>query len=228
MNLARHTILITGGNGALGRSVAQRSLANGARVIVLDVHAADPVAGIEQRVLDLGDAAAVARCVEQVGPIDAVCTIAGGFAMGVPVHADDDSQWQQMFERNVTTLRTVLKAVLPGMLARQRGRIITVGAASALQGKAGMSAYTAAKAVVMNLTESLAAEVAATPIRVNAVLPTMIDTPANRADMPEADFTQWVAPDDIAQVICFLASDQSRALHGALIPLAGAQGAALR
>lgn len=148
--------------------------------------------------------------------------IAGGFTMGAAVHEAYDAQWDAMMQGNVVTLRSALKAVVPGMLARGCGRVITVGAFSALQGKASMSAYMASKAVVMNLTEALAAEIAHTAIRVNAILPSIIDTPANRASMPDADFSQWVRPQDMAEVICFLASDASQAIHGALIPLNGA------
>lgn len=224
MNLTNKTIVVTGGNGALGRAVAHRAQSLGARVVVLDAREAKNNLGTEQIVVDLTNADAVTQTFARLGKVDAVCNIAGGFAMGTPAHAGDDTQWEAMFRLNVATVRSVIKAVVPSMLAHKAGRIINVGAASALHGKAGMSAYTASKAAVMNLTESLAAELADTPIRVNAILPTMIDTPTNRADMPDADFSQWVSPDDIAQVVCFLASDASRALHGALIPVAGAQG----
>ncbi|MEO7031342.1 MAG: SDR family oxidoreductase, partial [Herbaspirillum sp.] len=141
------------------------------------------------------------------------------FSMGAPVHDPDDISWEIMFARNVSTLRAMLKAVVPGMRERNSGRIVNVGAVSAFHGSAGMSAYTASKAVVMNLTESLAAELSDTNIRVNAVLPSIIDTPANRQAMPKVDTQKWVQPHDIAEVMCFLASAQSRAIHGALIPV---------
>lgn len=224
MMLRGDTVLVTGGSGALGSAVVHSALVQGARVVVLDRATSAPPAGVHRLSVDLADAAAVHDAVAAVGPVDALCALAGGFAMGEPVDAADDGQWQAMFSANVATLRAALKAVVPGMRARRAGRIVTVGAASARQGQAAMSAYTAAKAVVMNLTESLAAELADTGVRVNAVLPTIIDTPANRAAMPGADPAQWVAPADIAQVICFLASAQARAIHGALIPLAGRQG----
>lgn len=225
MRLANETIVITGGGGALGSNVARRAAELGARVVLLDRQFTEALrAQHDCHVVDLGDAAALAGVIETLGPIDALFAIAGGFDMGASVTATDDSQWQAMFAMNVTSLRNTLKAIVPGMQARGSGRVVTVGALSALQGKAAMGAYTAAKAVVMNLTESLAAELATTPIRVNAVLPGMIDTPANRAAMPAADYAQWTNPLAIADVMCFLASDAGRGIHGALIPVSAAQG----
>jgi NAD(P)-dependent dehydrogenase (short-subunit alcohol dehydrogenase family) len=225
MNLANKTIVITGGGGALGSTVAMRAAEFGARTVLLDRQFGDSLRlQHECLVVNLGDAPALANVVATLGPIDVMFAIAGGFDMGATVTAADDSQWQAMFDMNVSSLRNALKAIVPGMQARGSGRVVTVGALSAQHGKAAMSAYTAAKAVVMNLTESLAAEVAATPIRVNAVLPGMIDTPANRASMPAADYTQWTSPLAIADVMCFLASDASSGIHGALIPVSAAQG----
>ena len=221
--LAGQHIVITGGAGALGRVVAGTALAQGARVTVLDRSRADLGAGIACVQVDLGDAAAVNSTVSKLATVDTLCALACGFTMGAKSFAADDEDWIAMMNADVASLRHVLKAAVPPMVARDAGRIITVGALSAQQGKAGMSAYTAAKAVVMNLTEALAAELADTGVRVNAVLPSIIDTPANRASMPDADWREWVAPADMAEVICFLASAQSNAIHGALIPLRGFQ-----
>jgi len=227
MNLQNKHMVITGGGGALGRAVAARAARAGACVTVVDRQAVQGLPeGVRSVVVDLTDAAQTQAAVQSLGAVDVLCAIAGGFSMGAPVHDADDAQWDAMMQGNVGSLRSALKAVVPGMLARGTGRVVTVGALSALQGKASMSAYTASKAVVMNLTEALAAEVAATAIRVNAVLPSIIDTPANRAAMPDADVSQWVQPTDMAEVICFLASDASQAIHGALIPLAGGSGPA--
>lgn len=229
MDLSGKHVLVTGGGGALGRAVADAVAVAGARVTRFDRAYPPALAGRDDcRVVDLGDAdavaAAVAAATVTLGPIDALCNIAGGFDMGAGVADADDAQWQAMFALNVATLRHMLKAVVPGMRARHAGAVVNVGALSAVSGKPAMSAYTASKAVVMNLTEALAAEVAADGVRANAVLPSIIDTPANRAAMPAADPAAWVAATDIAAVICFLCSDAGRAINGALIPLAGAQG----
>ncbi|MDT8990831.1 SDR family NAD(P)-dependent oxidoreductase [Curvibacter sp. APW13] len=223
MNLDHKHIVISGGGGALGRAVARRAQTYGARVTLLDRQPVqDLPAGMQAVAVNLADASATAAVFASLEPVDAVVAVAGGFAMGAAVHDADDTQWESMMAMNVVPLRNVIKAAVPAMLARKRGRIVTVGALSALQGKAAMGAYTASKAVVMNLTESLAAELAGTNIRANAVLPSIIDTPANRAAMPDADYSAWTAPDDIAEVMCFLSSDQSQAIHGALIPVGGA------
>ena len=217
-------IVITGGNGALGQAAAHLVQDRGARPVLLDLVFSDAVrARFECHAVDLTDAPAVARIVELIGPVDALFNVAGGFAMGAAVHDPDDAQWESMFARNVATLRAMLKAVVPGMRQRNRGSIVNVGAVSALHGSAGMSAYTASKAVVINLTESLAAELKHTGIRVNAVLPSIIDTPANRQAMPDAGAQDWVPARDIAEVMFFLAGAQSRAIHGALIPVTAAQ-----
>lgn len=223
MQLEDKHLVITGGAGALGQAVAKLALERGAVVTVIDRMPSDLRSGIRSACVDLGDFAAVKDLFDSLAPVDAVCALAGGFGMGSSSFAADDDQWDAMMQANVVSLRNVLKAVVPGMQTRNAGRIITVGAYSARQGVATMSAYTASKAVVMNLTESLAAELEATAIRVNGILPTIIDTSANRNAMPDADWRQWVSTGDIAEVICFLASAQSNALHGTLLPLKGQQ-----
>ena len=229
MTLNQKTLLITGGAGALGRAVAAHAAQLGARVVLFDRAFGDDLAArYTCRVVNLAVAADVAAAVAAIeadlGGIDALCNVAGGFDMGRRVADADDTQWHAMFEMNVTTVRNLLKAVVPGMQARRRGSIVNVGALSALSGKPMMSAYTASKAVVMNLTSALAGEVGADGIRVNAVLPSIIDTPANRASMPDADPAGWTSPADIAKVICFLASDDSQAINGVLLPVTGTQG----
>lgn len=222
MHLHGQNILITGGNGALGQAAARRAKALGATVFLLDLAFAEETrAEYTCHSADLTDVHAVTAIVAALPPIHALLNIAGGFAMGILGHDPDDSQWDAMFQRNVATLRTVIKALVPGMKARKAGCIVNVGALSALHGSAGMSAYTASKAVVMNLTESLAAELGPAGIRVNAVLPSTMDTPANRQAMPLANPGEWVQPEDIANVMCFLVSAQSRAIQGALIPVTG-------
>ncbi|MBK6287228.1 MAG: SDR family NAD(P)-dependent oxidoreductase [Gammaproteobacteria bacterium] len=223
MTLEGKRIVITGANGALGRGVTRCARALGAETVLLDLDFAANAGAGESRAIrvDLGDEAATRTCFGQIGAVDALFNLAGGFAMGPCTWEVDAAGWSRMFAINVDTMRNAVRAVLPGMLARGRGAIVNVGALGALQGQGRMSAYCAAKSVVMRLTESLAAELKEQGVNVNAVLPSMLDTPRNRADMPEADFSRWVSPEDLGNVICFLGSDSARAIHGALIPVSG-------
>jgi NAD(P)-dependent dehydrogenase (short-subunit alcohol dehydrogenase family) len=221
MNLSGMHVVVTGANGALGSVVASTAAGLGARVSALDLAFSDDTSlAAERHSLDLLDAGATRELFAGLDAVDAVFNIAGGFAMGSPAYADDDD-WERMFAINVTTLRNVVRAVVPGMLERGSGKLVNVGAAGAAQGQAGMNAYIAAKSTVMRLTESLAADLRHQGINVNAVLPTVIDTPANRDAMPDADPSEWVAPQDLANVICFLGSEAARAVHGALVPVRG-------
>ena len=141
--------------------------------------------------------------------------------MGPTVYATEDAMWDAMFNINVTTLRNMLRHTVPVMLDQGRGSIVNVGALGALKGAGNMGAYTAAKSTVMRLTEALSEEVKHNGVNVNAVLPSLIDTPRNRADMPDAEFDTWVKPADLAEVVCFLGSERARVIHGALVPVAG-------
>lgn len=221
MDLGGKNILVTGAAGALGAAVADRALELGARAVLVDLRAMD--GGPEERWIaaDLTDAAATAKALAGVGDVDALFCVAGGFDMGPAVHETEEALFSRMMAINVSTLRNVLSVVVPGMVARRRGSVVTVGALSALKGQAQMGAYTAAKSVVMRLTEALAAEVKDAGVRANCVLPSLIDTPANRRDMPDADFSQWVSPRELANVICFLGSDAASGVTGALMPVAG-------
>ncbi len=225
MILQNKRVVITGAGGGLGQTVSLVAAEQGAELILLDLRFPDPLpAGLESArtvALDLCDLAACQQCFAGLGQIDAVFNLAGGFAMGVPTHAEDDAQWDEMFKLNVSTLRNVLKAVVPVLQKQGHGKIVNVGAMGALQGNAMMSAYSASKSVVMRLTESLSGELREQGINVNAVLPSVIDTPRNRADMPDADPAKWVAPRDLANVICFLGSENASAVHGALLPVSG-------
>jgi len=217
-------IAITGGNGNLGRALARAALSADASVALLDVgFAADIGAALHGKVsthkVNLLDAAETRACFEAIGRVDALCNIAGGFAMGEPVHVTADAVWDRMIDLNLKTLRNAVRAVVPGMLARGTGKIVNVGATAALAGGANMGAYSAAKAMVVRLTESMAAELKHQGINVNCVLPSIIDTPQNRAAMPRANPMDWVAPEDLASVILFLCSDAARAVHGAALPV---------
>jgi NAD(P)-dependent dehydrogenase (short-subunit alcohol dehydrogenase family) len=222
MELNGKTLVVTGANGVLGHAVAARALALGAAVIGLDLQFDGPIdARVRTATVDLTDKDATDALFERLGDIDILCNVAGGFAMGETAYEIASPQWEAMFKINVATTQNAIHAAMPIFLARGRGSVVNIGAMSAREGQANMSAYCAAKSVVMRLTESLSKELRAKGINVNAVLPSIIDTPRNRADMPDADFSRWVHPDDLAKVICFLGSDAASAIHGALIPVAG-------
>lgn len=233
MSSPHRVVLITGAAGSLGQAVAAGFAAAGDRLALLDLgedalRRAYPD-GDEGRGLrvaaNLLDAAAVGRAVERIqahfGRIDALCNIAGGFTMGTPVHATPADTWQRMLDLNATTLLHAVQAVVPRMLAQGGGRIVNVAAGAALKGQALMGPYCVAKSAVIRLTEAMSAELREQNINVNCVLPSIIDTPPNRAAMPDADFQRWVAPRDLASVIQFLCSDAARAIHGAAIPVVG-------
>lgn len=225
-------VMITGATGNLGRATALAFARQGARLCLLarkldDVEGyrkegasdvlACPADLMEAKAID----AAVAKAVERFGQIDVLCNIAGGFAMGEAVHEIDAKGWARMMELNAGSVLRMAHAVVPHMLARKSGRIVNVGAYGALGGKAQMGAYIASKSAVIRLTESMAAELRDAGINVNCVLPSIIDTPENRAAMPKANPAKWVAPEDLAAVILFLASPAARAVHGAALPVVG-------
>jgi len=228
IDLSGKTVLITGANGVLGRAAATRSQALGARLLLADRGFGEDMAGRHPGArflgLDLADPAALEAGLGGTRRIDLLFNIAGGFAMGESSFDAAGHDWDAMFHVNVATLRSSLRVVIPRMIAQGRGSVVNVGALGALRGQAKMSAYVASKSVVMRLTESLSAEVRHQGINVNAVLPSIIDTPANRAAMPDADPSRWVAPEDLANVICFLGSEAARAIHGALLPVTGLSG----
>ena len=221
MTLAGKKIVITGAAGALGAGVAQVAHSQGAEVVLLDVVEGFTSELGQTHSVDLLNAQAVQSVFDAIGDFDVLANIAGGFDMGPTVDATEDDFWQRMFDINVTTLRRVLGAAVPTLVARGRGSVINVGALGAIQGSANMSAYQASKATVMRLTESLSEEVKGAGVNVNAVLPSVIDTPSNRSAMPDADFGAWVSPTDLGEVICFLGSDAAKAVHGALVPVRG-------
>jgi NAD(P)-dependent dehydrogenase (short-subunit alcohol dehydrogenase family) len=218
------TVVVTGAFGALGRAVAQAAEARGAVVARVDVApAADGVrltyGGVD--LTSLADASRVMSDIrEKAGRLDALINIAGGFRWQTLQDGDVET-WDKMFSLNLKTAVVACKAALTHLIASGDGRIVTVGAMGATKAGAGMGAYAASKAGVAKLTESLAEELKDHRVTVNAVLPSIIDTPANRKDMPNADFSKWVAPADLASVILFLASAEARAVTGALIPVAG-------
>lgn len=219
------SVIVTGGFGVLGRAVAQAFLDNGDTVARIDFaqSAPDPnPGGLDIGGVDLTDAAQAAAAAEQVrsalGGIDVLVNVAGGFVWETLADGGPET-WARMYAMNATTCVTMTKAALPTLSTTPGAAIVNIGAGSALLAGAGMGAYAASKQAVHKLTESLAAELSGTDCTVNAVLPSIIDTPTNRADMPDADFSQWVQPASLAKVIVFLASPAARNLSGALIPV---------
>jgi NAD(P)-dependent dehydrogenase (short-subunit alcohol dehydrogenase family) len=232
MSSPASTVVVTGASGNLGRAVAAGFAARGANLVLIASRRESLAStfGSEDATrlfapADLRERAevdaAVRAAVERFGRIDVLCNIAGGFRMGAPVHETPDADWDFLFEINVRSLLNMVRAVVPHMLAAGGGRIINVGAHAALKGVAQMGAYCSAKSAVIRITEAMAAELREKNVNVNCVLPTIIDTPENRAAMPKADPARWVSPDDLAKVFLFLASDEARAMHGAAISVSG-------
>jgi NAD(P)-dependent dehydrogenase (short-subunit alcohol dehydrogenase family) len=219
-------LVITGALGALGTAVAETAEARGARVAGID-HASSQTSATPDRIefggVDLTDAAQASKAIDAAaahfGRLDALINIAGGF-MFETVADGSDKSWQRMHAMNVVTAVNASRAALPHLAKSGNGRIVNIGAMGALQAGAGMGPYAASKAGVHRLTEALAAEWKG-KVTVNAVLPSTIDTAANRASMPTANFAKWVRPLELAEVILFLASDAASAVTGALIPVAG-------
>jgi NAD(P)-dependent dehydrogenase (short-subunit alcohol dehydrogenase family) len=233
MNRQHGAVLITGACGNLGRAVVAAFAGRKLALLDRDTAALAPVAaaaGAHCLLLecDLVDPQAtqlaVDRAMGQLGPIGVLCNLAGGFQMGRPVHETSDATWDFLMDLNARTVLNTARAVVPGMLAAGGGAIVNVGAAAAARGGAGMGAYAASKSAVARLSESMAAELGERGINVNCVLPTILDTPSNRKDMPHADPRRWVAPADLAAVVAFLASEAARAVHGAGIPVSGLGG----
>lgn len=228
--MAGRVFAVTGASGVLGSAVAKAAAAQGGRVALIDhakyadvLEACGPEA-IMLGGVDLTDAVAAGAAIDAVadrfGGIDAVINVAGGFKW-VTLEDSLMESWHRLFLMNVQTAANTSRAAIPHLKRSLAGRIVNVGANGALKASLGMGPYAASKAGVHALTESLAEELKADGVTVNAVLPSIIDTPTNRADMPKADFAAWVAPEDLAAVILFLASPDACAVTGALLPVTG-------
>jgi NAD(P)-dependent dehydrogenase (short-subunit alcohol dehydrogenase family) len=218
---------ITGGFGFLGSAVAAAAVAQGAKVALIDYAPTSAAPQLAGEVLPLGgvdltDPAsaerAFAAAAERFGGIDALLNIAGGFAWET-VEAGSPQRWQDLYRINVLTTLNASRAALPHLRRSTAGRIVNVGANAALRAMTGMGAYAASKSGVHALTQALSEELKAEGVTVNAVLPSIIDTPVNRADMPDADQAAWVKPAELAAVMLFLASEGASAVTGALVPV---------
>jgi NAD(P)-dependent dehydrogenase (short-subunit alcohol dehydrogenase family) len=237
--------VVTGASGALGGVVARRLFDAGASLALIDrdldrlrslwpeATAAGPAEGgaggrLSFHVCDLADAAAVSRVAEEIvarfGRIDHLFNIAGAYRGGETVEEAPDETWTMLWEANFLSALYLSRAVVPGMRRRGSGSIVNVGSKASLAGDAGAAPYSIAKTAVVRLTESLAAEVKHEGVRVNAVLPETIDTPANRRSMPGVDPRSWVDPQALADAMLFLASPQARAVTGVALPVFGLGG----
>ena len=225
------TVMITGAAGHLGRALAATFRQRGARLVLVDRDAgalrkvygeADDIALVAVDLLDRAQLAALLPGAwKRFGRIDALCHVAGGFRMGEAVHETSAGTWDFLMDLNARSFLNVANVLVPHMLEQRSGRIVTIGAAAAARGAAQMGAYAASKSALIRLTEAMSAELRDSHINVNCVLPSIIDTPDNRAAMPDADASRWVAPEALAEVIAFLCSDGARAIHGAAIPVTG-------
>jgi NAD(P)-dependent dehydrogenase (short-subunit alcohol dehydrogenase family) len=220
-------LVVTGGFGVLGHAVAEAALAAGAFVALPGREQESKIPARDRLLVlggvDLADFSAAKQAFDTVatrfGRIDALANVAGGFRWQT-LGDGDLAGWTDMFRINLLTAATATKAALPYLRASQ-GAIVNVASAPAKKAGAGMGAYAASKAGVLRLTESLAEEEKNAGVRINAVLPTIIDTPRNRADMPKADFSRWVKPEEIAKAILFLLSSDANAITGAELLISG-------
>jgi len=215
--------VVTGAGGQVGAAVAAHLLERGARVALVDVRPVEAPAGARAWTADLTSLPAVRQAMAQAGEayggLDGLVNVAGGFVWQTLAQSEDLSAWQQMYALNVMTCVTASKAALPHL--RNGGRIVNIGAAGARRGSAGMGPYAAAKSAVASFTETLADELKERRITVNAVLPGVIDTPRNRADMPGSPFDTWARLDEVAEAVGFLLSEAAGGISGALLPVAG-------
>jgi NAD(P)-dependent dehydrogenase (short-subunit alcohol dehydrogenase family) len=228
-------VVVTGAAGALGSAVSKAFQDADARVVYVD-QAGEQMKRIiseaardqEHQLAVIADLISVegaermaAKVIERFGKLDVLVNTVGGYRAGTPLHETPLETWDFMIDLNARTVYNTCKAVIPHMLAGQSGAIVSVAARPGLAGKKNMAAYGLSKAAVIRMTESMAAELLDAGIRVNCIIPGTIDTPANREDMPEADFSKWVKPPSLAEVIMFLSHDMARDITGAALPVYG-------
>jgi len=226
-------VVITGAAGGLGQGIAAYFRDAGAKLGLVDysdelLQKAFSGSDADREMLVACDltnrestAEAFAKIVQRFGQVDVLANIAGGFVMGEEVHETSDKTWDFLFNLNTRSIINTAAAAVPVMLKQGGGKIINVSSASSKQGSALQGAYIASKSAVHRLTESMAAELREKNINVNCIMPSIIDTPANRGAMPDADFSKWVSPAQLASVVGFLASDAASAVHGAGVPVVG-------
>ncbi|HTO69956.1 MAG TPA: SDR family NAD(P)-dependent oxidoreductase [Myxococcota bacterium] len=228
---ADRVVVISGGTGALGRALVTRFLAGGDRVVLPwivkreleSLESGEPEALRAGRIValeaDVTEEAGARRVAEAAAPVEVLVNAVGGYAGGKSLAETDLEVWDRMYRMNLRSAVSLTRAVLPGMLARKKGSIVNIASRAALELPAGLAAYAAAKGAVLAASEILQKEVAASGLRVNTIVPTTIDTPANRAAMPNADFSQWTPPAAIAEVIHWLSSEAAATVRGAVVPV---------
>jgi NAD(P)-dependent dehydrogenase (short-subunit alcohol dehydrogenase family) len=222
----KRTVIITGANGGLGTFVTDKFLQAGDTVIGASrkIQQSDfPSSNFVAVPTDFTDASSVQKMVQQtldrVKRVDVVVHVVGAFAGGTPLHETDDKTWTQMRDQNLTSAYLLARAVIPHMRSAKAGRFIAVGSKAAEQPHPNIGAYVIFKSALVTFVKTLAMENASFGIAANIVLPGTMDTPANRAAMPNADPKTWVPPSDVADVIFWLASDQASQVNGAAIPV---------
>ncbi len=233
-DFSNQVVLITGASGNLGNALVNRFREAGASLVLVErnadklIHAFPDLADDPHHLIaeaDLTSADAVKTVVGQTiakfGRVDVLINTVGGFRAGTPLHETPLDTFDFMINLNARTVYIAAQAVLPNMLAQGHGKIISIAARPGLEGRANQAAYAASKAAILRLTESMAAEYRMLGINVNAVIPGTIDTPQNRAAMPDADVSKWVQPESLADVIAFLASDLARDVHGVGLAVVG-------
>jgi NAD(P)-dependent dehydrogenase (short-subunit alcohol dehydrogenase family) len=229
------TVLVTGGTGGLGHAVSLAFLGEGANVAVtyrdqkefdaLKNAAGGNASSLQGYKVDVTDEAAVKQLIERIlaerQRLDAVVNTVGGYAGGVKLWELEPKVFDQMLALNLRSGFLLSRAVVPAMLKQGRGAIVNIASKAAVDHAAGAAAYAASKAAAVAMIDSLAADLKGTGVRVNSILPSIIDTEVNRKAMPNADFAQWPKPEDIARVVLFLCSDDAKLVHGAAIPVYG-------
>ena len=216
-------VLITGANGGLGTAVSQEFLASGAKVIGVALawkQSASFTTISADVTTEAGCDSMVKQALEQ-GPIDALVHLVGGFAGGSPVSETTDQTWDSMMNVNLRAAFCCIRAALKPMQTAGRGRIVAIGTRMAVEPSPNFAAYAVSKAALVAFVKTVAAEGQKFGVTANVVLPSTIDTPTNRAAMPKADFSRWVAPQSIAKLLVFLASDAAADTNGAVIPIYG-------
>jgi NAD(P)-dependent dehydrogenase (short-subunit alcohol dehydrogenase family) len=238
INFTDKVVLVAGGTGGLGSAVSLAFLEQGAKVVVtyrkeeefaaLKTTAGAKAAALEGAVVDVTDEGAASELVGSVlsrhGMVDALVNTVGGYAGGVTLWDLETKVFDAMLAQNLRSGYALARAVLPAMLKQRHGSIVNVAAKAAVDHGAGAAAYAASKAAAVAMMDSLAADVKGTGVRVNSILPSIIDTAPNRKAMPSADFATWPKPEEIAQVILFLCSDHAAVVHGAAVPVYGNRG----